>query len=222
MKNNLRFGKVIMVMSLIVAGWYSASAQEQQTAAEDDLRTKVGLKAGINLTNLFVDDVDDNNIKVGLNAGFLAKVPITRGLSIQPELLYSLKGSKLTYDNVLFGEGEYRFNLHYVEVPVLAVINIAKNLNLHAGAYAAYLVAADIKDVNDDGSIEEIGDLKADDFNRFDYGLVAGLGLDIENFTIGARYNYGMREIGDSGSLSGELANDARNSAVSLYIGFGF
>jgi hypothetical protein len=200
----------------------STFAQEQQTTDESFLTPKFGIKGGVNLTNMFVDDVDDENMKVGFNAGFFAKLPITKGLSIQPELLYTSKGAKLTYDNIIQGEGEYRFNLNYIELPVLAVINVAKNFNLHVGPYVSYLAAANIKDLDDDGNNEEIAELDTENFNRFDYGLVGGLGIDISNFTIGARYNYGLREIGKSGSLSGQLTKDSRNSAISLYIGVGF
>lgn len=197
-------------------------AQEQQTSAESTLSPKFGIKGGLNLTNLFVDDVNDEHMRVGLNGGVYAKLPITRGFSIQPELLYSGKGAKLEYNNFLEGSGEYRFNLHYVELPVLAVINVAKNFNIHAGPYVSYLAGANISDLKDDGSISNIKDLKADNFNRFDYGLAAGLGIDVQNFTIGARYNYGLHEIGKSGSLSGQLTKDSKNSAIQLYVGFGF
>jgi hypothetical protein len=217
--------KRIMCAAVLLAALTTGSstfAQEQQTTDESFLTPKFGIKGGVNLTNMFVDDVDDENMKVGFNAGFFAKLPITKGLSIQPELLYTSKGAKLTYDNIIQGEGEYRFNLNYIELPVLAVINVAKNFNLHVGPYVSYLAAANIKDLDDDGNNEEIAELDTENFNRFDYGLVGGLGIDISNFTIGARYNYGLREIGKSGSLSGQLTKDSRNSAISLYIGVGF
>jgi hypothetical protein len=171
---------------------------------------------------MFVDEVSDENMKVGFNAGFFAKLPVTRGFSIQPELLYTSKGAKEKYNNIIAGQGEYRFNLNYIELPVLAVINVAKNFNIHAGPYISYLAAANIKNLHDDHSQDEIAELDADNFNRFDYGLVGGLGIDISNFTIGARYNYGLREVGKSGSLAGQVTKDSRNSAISLYIGLGF
>jgi len=136
--------------------------------------------------------------------------------------LYTSKGAKETYNNFLEGKGEYRFNFNYIELPVLAVFNVAKNFNLQVGPYVSYLAAANIKDLKDDGTIKDIKDLDAENFNRFDYGVAGGLGIDISNFTIGARYNYGFKEIGKSGSLSGELTKDSKNSAISLYIGFGF
>jgi len=200
----------------------SVFAQEQQTGAENSLSPKFGIKGGVNLTNMYVNDVSDENMKVGFNAGFFAKLPVTRGFSIQPELLYTSKGAKETYDNFILGEGEYRFNLNYIELPVLAVINLAKNFNVHVGPYVSYLVNANIKDLKNDGTINDIKDLDAENFNRFDYGVAGGLGIDISNFTLGARYNYGFREIGKSGSLSGQLTKDSKNSAISLYIGIGF
>jgi hypothetical protein len=211
----------LLAFSIFGAGVCSSFAQEQQTNVESGISSKFGIKAGINLANMYTDDVRDENMKLGLNVGFLAKVPLTRGLSIQPELLYSSKGSKLTYDNVL-GEGEYRFNLHYVELPVLAVINLARNLNLHVGPYVGFLAGVNITDINNDGTVDEIMELDVDNFNRFDIGLSGGLGLDIQNFTIGARYNYGLGEIGKSGSIPGGLTNNSKNSVISFYIGFGF
>jgi hypothetical protein len=218
--------KRIMCAGLLSAALLTAGtglfAQEQKTSAENSLSPKFGIKGGVNLTNMYVQDVSDENMKVSFNAGFFAKLPVTQGFSIQPELLYTSKGAKETYDNFILGEGEYRFNLNYIELPVLAVFNVAKNFNVHVGPYVSYLVSANIKDLDDDGTIEDIKELDAENFNRFDYGVAGGLGIDISNFTLGARYSYGLKEIGKSGSLSGQLTKDSKNSAISLYIGICF
>jgi hypothetical protein len=218
--------KCIVCVALLMAGILittrKAVAQEQQTTSENAMKPKLGIKAGVNLSNMYVDDVSDENMKVGLNAGFFAKLPVARGFSIQPELLYSSKGAKEEYDNFLEGEGEYRFNLNYVELPVLAVFNVGRNFNLHLGPYVSYLAGVNIKDLKDNGTIDEIAELDADNFNRFDYGLVGGLGVDISNFTLGARYNYGLREIGKSDNITSQLLKNSKNSNVSIYIGLGF
>ena len=213
---------VAVLLALMVGTTASVHAQEQQTSEESTLSPKLGIKAGVNLTNMYVQDVSDENMKVGLNLGFFAKLPLTRGFSIQPELLYSSKGAKETYNNFLQGSGEYRFNLNYIELPVLAVINVGKNFNFHVGPYLSYLTSVNIKNMDDKGNIEGTDELNAENFNRLDYGIIGGFGVDVQNFTIGARYGYGLREIGKSGSLSGELTKDSKNSAISLYIGFGF
>jgi hypothetical protein len=212
----------VAALVLCVLSVSGLRAQEQKTALEGSLSPKFGVKAGVNLANLYVDNVEDENMKLGLNAGIYAKIPLTRGLSIQPELLYSSKGAKLSYNNLLQGKGEYRFNLNYVELPVMAVVNIASKLNLQAGGYVSYLASANIKDMDDNGTVADVTTLKADNFNRFDYGLVGGIGVDVQNFTIGARYNYGLREVGESGSIAGRLTANSKNSVLSLFIGVGF
>jgi len=212
----------VFVVGILLLSTTVASAQEQQTSAESNLKPKFGIKGGLNLTNLYVNDVSDEHMKAGFNAGVFAKLPVTKGFSIQPELLYSVKGAKENYNNFLQGSGEYRFNLGYVELPVLAVVNLAPNFNLHLGGYAAYLVNANIKNVNGQGTIENATDLNTDDFKRFDFGLVGGLGFDIENFTLGARYNYGLSHIGKNDNLTGALTKDSKNAGVSVYVGFGF
>lgn len=213
----------IMAVSMGALMSGSVQAQQQQTTAESGLSPKFGLKAGLNLANLYVDEVKDENFKAGFNAGVYAKLPVTRGLSIQLELLYSNKGAKVTYDlpGILGGDGEYRFNLHYVELPVMAVINVVKNFNIHAGPYVSYLAGANVTRLDDDNDINEITELKADNFNRIDYGLAGGLGFDFQNLTIGARYNYGLREIGESG-FSGEVTRNSKNSVINVYLGIAF
>jgi len=223
MKLQFHLLKKVVFLCFFVGSIASAQAQEQKTASENSLTPKFGIKAGVNLANLYVKDVKDENMKVGFNGGFIAKIPLVKGLSIQPELLYSSKGAKVTYNNILFGSGEYRFNLNYIELPVLAVINLGKSFNIHAGGYAAYLAGANISDMDDEGNTNDVTKLNAENFNRMDYGLVGGIGVDVQNFTIGARYNYGLHEVGKSGSGGASTyTSDSKNSVISLYLGFGF
>jgi hypothetical protein len=221
-KNTIASKMIALTMAVGLLAFTGAYAQEQQASTESGMTAKFGIKGGFNLTSLYVDNVSSEHAKAGFNAGIFAKLPVTKGFSIQPELLYSVKGAKDTYSNFIQGDGEYRFNLNYLELPVLAVINVAKNFNLHAGGYAAYLVSANVKDVNSNGDIDGATDLNADNFKRFDFGLAGGAGFDIDNFTIGARYNYGLTQIGKSGNLSGDLTKNSKNAGLSVYIGFAF
>lgn len=209
--------KIKLILSIILLSGMFVPAFSQS-----DNPMRIGVKGGVNFSNFRVDEVDDNNLKAGLNLGLFAKLPITSFLAIQPELLYSSKGAKLTYNNFAAGKGEYRFNMNYVEVPLLVVISLGEYFNIQAGPYAAFLTSSNIKDMKSDGTIAGARELKADNFNRFDYGLAAGLALDLNGFIIGARYNYGLNEVGKSGSLSGELTKDSKNSVGTIYIGFGF
>lgn len=211
--------KLIAVLCTIVY-CVCANAQETQTVLEKKPTARFGIKGGLNLTNLYVKDVKDENIKPGINVGVYAKIPVSKCFSFQPELLYSMKGSQVNYNNIL-GSGKYRFNLNYLEIPVAAVFNVARNFNIHAGPYAAFLLSANVKDVDKNGNINGATELNKDNFQSVDYGLFAGVGFDIGTVTVGGRYTYGLREIG-RGGLSGNLIKNSKNSAISFYIGFGF
>ncbi|MEQ6166916.1 MULTISPECIES: porin family protein [unclassified Ekhidna] len=176
-----------------------------------------GIKGGANFSNLYVDDVSDENMKIGLNLGIWHQA--ANG-AFQAELNYSNKGAEIVYDGAL-GSGKYRYNLNYLELPVLFVGHVGK-LNLHVGPYAAILVGANIKDVDSDGDINQVAQLDRDDFHTFDYGLAGGVGVDFDASQVGLRYNYGLREIGKSGSFAGEAVDNAKNSVLQLYIALDF
>jgi len=201
----------------------------QAMAQSDNPGPRFGIKGGLNASQLYVDqpNVEDENMKIGFNFGIFTKVPITSFLALQPEVLYTNVGSKLTYggsdlENV-FGieSGEVRFNLNYIQVPIALAVNIGP-LNVHAGPYVSYLLSANVRDLkSSELSGTTVKELETSDFNRMDYGVVVGVGFDIQQFTIGARYNHGLREVGNS-SLAGNLTDNSKNSVGQIYIGIGF
>jgi hypothetical protein len=201
----------------------------QAMAQSNNPGPRFGIKGGLNASQLYVDqpNVEDENMKIGFNFGVFTKVPITSFLALQTEALYTNVGSKITYGGSdlenLFGieSGEVRFNLNYIQVPIALAVNLGP-LNLHAGPYVSYLLSANVRDWNSSElSGTTVQELQTSDFNRMDYGVVVGVGFDVQQFTIGARYNHGLREVGNSG-LAGNLTDNSKNSVGQIYIGIGF
>jgi hypothetical protein len=184
-----------------------------------DLKPYLGLKGGVNFSNLYTDKVDDNNVLTSFNAGLIVNFPITKSLSVQPEFIFSRKGSEQTYDNLLTS-GTARFKLNYLEVPLLLKVNLAKSFNLHAGPYLAYLIDAGVTNETNSGNFDFEDNISNDDLNKFDYGLSAGLGFDFDAIGIGARYNIGLRNVGkerDFGGITYTIP-EGKNSNVSIYL----
>src|SRR5690242_15593416 len=71
----------------------------QTVSAQTRTPRKAGIKGGLNVSNLYIDDVHDENARLGFNVGLYGQLFATEGFAIQPELLYSTKGSKAEYDN---------------------------------------------------------------------------------------------------------------------------
>ncbi|WP_166919306.1 porin family protein [Flavobacterium poyangense] len=187
-------------------------------AQSGNVTEEFGIKGGFNMSNLYSNDANDENILYGFNAGLYATLPISDFIAIQPEILFTTKGSKQEYNNFL-GSGNTKFRLNYIEVPLLVRVNITKNFNIHAGGYASYLVSSK---VTGEGNFNFTQDIDTDDLNKFDAGLSAGVGVDFNPISIGLRYNYGLTTIGKERTVAGTTYTfpDAKNSNLSLYLSY--
>ena len=180
-----------------------------------------GIKGGVNLTNFYKDEITDKNGNIGFNAGLYGRFVISEGIAIQPELLYTTRGAEATYSG-FFSSNRASVNLGYVQVPVLLVVNILPFLNIHAGPYASYLVTANTKNKSTSSGFNFEDQINKDNYNRLDYGLSGGIGVDVNKFHIGARYDYGLATVGKERSALGQNYTfpNVKNSAVQVYVAF--
>jgi hypothetical protein len=202
MKTNLKH--ILLVAGIFALVSTASFAQER----------RAGIKGGLNVSNLYVDDVDDENARYGFNVGLFGEIISTETFGLQAELLYSTKGSKNDFN---FGSvsQEAKFNLNYLDVPVLAVFKLGESVDLQLGGYASYLLAANTSTKGDLGS--GVRDWDKDNFNSFDYGLVGGIGFNFGAAQVGARYNYGLAKIADSNDAK-SILGDAKNSFGQIYL----
>lgn len=169
------------------------------TAVMQAQSIRFGVKAGANFANQNGDDVPDVD-KEGItsyHAGIVAEVKLLDGFAIQPELLYSTQGA--SYKNA--GE-EFKNELGYLSIPVVAKIGLSKSLNLELGPQASFL-------------LNERKNFDPGDANTFEFGVVGGLGLNItKNLFIQARYGLGLTEATKDA--------DIKNSTIQLSAGIMF
>jgi hypothetical protein len=186
--------------------------------SSDENKVRFGIKAGLNISNMYTKDVQDENMITGFNGGLFLKVPVTPNFAIQPELLYTMKGSELTYNSFISGKAS--FSLNYVEMPVLAVINLTKIVNIYGGVYIANLTSVVVKNKSNVDLFNFENELKKSDFEMYDWGLVGGAGLDFNRVSLGVRYEYGMKPVGKERSFLGQTYRipDAKNSTIQIYL----
>ena len=208
MKNS----KIILAsLVLTVMGFTNSNAQSSNV-------TKFGVKGGVNFSNLYTDNADDENVLTGFNIGLYAKVPVTNSISVQPEIYYTGKGAEVVYNTPV--NGTAKFKLNYIEVPVMLVANVTKNFNVQVGPYAGYLISG--KTTNESGTYNFQDNINTDDFNKIDAGVAAGLGIDLETVSFGVRYNYGLTKVGKENPTTNQTYPDAKNSVLSFYGAFSF
>lgn len=199
---------LLSVVIAVVAAAFPNDANAQMRA---------GIKGGLNVSNLYIDDVDDENARYGFNVGVYGQVFSTNAFAIQPELLFSTKGTRAEYGGLI--DQTVKFNLNYLDLPVLAVFKLGDAAEIHAGPYASYLLGSNISYSGDLGSGSD--EIDRDHLRPFDFGLAAGFGLNFGPMQVGARYNLGLTEIADSDAAR-QLLGNSKNSCAQLYLAFNF
>ncbi len=203
----------IAILVLVALQFFTTQAQSN---------LKLGIKGGVNFANLSSSDAKEKKALTGINFGVFAKLPITNSFAIQPEMYFTSKGSEQTYQNA-FTEGTAKFELDYIEVPVLLVFNLTHNFNFQLGPYASYLISSKVKNVSDiNFNFEE--NIDSGDFNKFDTGIAAGLGYDTKSFGFGIRYNLGLVSVGKEKTYLGTkyVFPDGKNGVINLFLSYSF
>ena len=200
--------KVLLSLGLLAGVSFAAQAQS----------ISYGIKAGASLTNFTGDNTGDLKNVFGFHGGLVANFAVNDAFSIQPEVLYSMKGAK-SEENLGMGyTSKSTARLHYIDVPVLARVN-AGGLFFELGPQVGFLVAAKSKNEITGGVLggTSTNDIK-NELSSVDFGYAAGLGYQISNGPgIGLRYNGGLTNLDkDSGS------SKVRNSAFQLYLTYMF
>ena len=203
---------------LAASALFLLAAMPSASLVAQSMENAVGLKAGVNWSNLRADgeDVNDENARFGFHGGLFARAAAAEHIGIQAELLYSTKGTTVVYDGLI--DQEATFNLSYLDLPVFVVIGLGDAFELHLGGYAGYLLGSDVTTEGDLGSASE--DLDRDNFHDLDFGLLGGIGVNLGPAQIGARYTHGLSKLAASDGAD-LLLGDAKNSVVQVYIAFG-
>jgi hypothetical protein len=192
-----------------------------------------GVRGGINLTKFIGDDTDNVESSQGLNLGGSFQLFTLGPIAIVPEVFYSQKGAEIEDVDGPSTPVQLKFSLDYLEVPVLARLNLPAvgmlNPYVAAGPAFAWQLSCEL-DVTDGGASEEVRDCGEQfgsvdtAFQDADRGLVVTGGIDLHVFGAGglnleARLVRGLARLNES---DGGGEPDVRNQAVSLMLGYSF
>lgn len=211
-------------------------------------KTLPGIAVGINMANwlgdniLFAEDLSYNmnlitgssdfvissGSRIGFSAGLLVDIPVTRLISVQPELSYSQKGAKFSGTGTVEYQGNYYsvdedwiLQLDYVDLIILAKISITKGNTkpyLIAGPGLGYLASSKLKvtakvegDSNSDSS-------DADFFRNLDYHVNVGAGLDFNDVVrLEFRYYHFFKPATDDSKTEYKLYNSVKSLSLIFF-----
>ncbi|PSQ92568.1 MAG: hypothetical protein BRD52_04660 [Bacteroidetes bacterium SW_4_67_19] len=189
--------------------------------------TSVGVKGGASFATLRGDAPDqDLGYKTGFVGGIYGQAEFIPFFTPRIEVLYVQKGASTDVqpDPNLPGGLEGSYNIDYIEIPVLAKVNlpIVNRVfpSLYVGPYIGFPVSQGFE--VDDGD-EQLEDDFPDDSFSTDYGLVIGTDVDFtfagKALTLSGRYDLGLANIADDDIFAGD--DDIRTGTFMVTLGFG-
>lgn len=153
-----------------------------------------GIKLGLNLATLSGDNVEDTEFKLGLVGGVFFVNKINDYYSFQPEILFTMKGSNFAGQGYTASQ-----TIIYLEAPLLMKFSLIKESKLKPfifiGPALNYNISATYKISSDWGN--DSGKLKG--ISEFDFGLVFGSDLTINNMIFDIRYEMAISSLLVSG-----------------------
>ncbi len=188
--------KVVLIAAMAVFSLTSAEAQE----------FSFGVKGGVNVASIgggTYTGVGALGSRTGLHIGGLVEIPIMENISIQPELLYSMKGTNFNDTN-----------LDYIDLPILGKYNLpwVKGLSGELGPVIGILMSA-----------ERNGEDVKDFYKTIDAAIAIGATykLDMGVF-FSLRYNNGLIEVDDFDDNNSGYWWSGKNNVFQISAGYAF
>lgn len=157
-------------------------------------QTKVGIKAGVNFSNVTMKDDGGHKTSTqsmpGLQLGLTADIPVTDDFFIQPGLQYSGKGFKQETGGFYGSASNFEVKASYIELPVYIVympIFAGGHLMMGAGPYIGYGNGGNWKS---DSSVA-IDDMMIGNKGDVIFRNNAANGGSLESYTYGRPLDYG-------------------------------
>ena len=197
MKNRHR-RKAILCGLALIASTVGAAAQGF---------SGLGAKLGYNSSTFVGADTPGKAIssQSGLSLGGYATYEFNSTFSLQQEVLFTLKGSKVN----TIGDVWLSNIFLYVEMPLLAKATFLPESGLRPNVYAGPAVAALIGAFNNTGLLEDI--------RSYDLGLVIGGGIETWKLSLDLRLTQGLLNFDQS---AGGI--DLRHQTISVMMGYEF
>lgn len=173
--------------------------------AQDNLvpKSNAGIKGGYNLAAVNFNGDGETGQRHGFHIGVYGESFISDSFAIQPELMYSQQGYKITNAN-----GTFTQQLDYINLPIMLKAYPSPNFFLEVGPQIGLAITH--KEI-----YEGIFNTSQQyDPNNFDYGVNFGTGFKTNSaLSIGVRYHLGLGDLYDN-------SNKAFNRVWQFSLGF--
>ena len=145
----------------------------------------IGLKFGLNYNKISGLELTEG-YKPGYHFGIFAEIG-KRAIGLQPEILFSQAGTRISEDTASEFEEGKRVKLSYLQIPILLRWTIGKTLTFNAGPQFGVLLNKSENTLKDGREA----------FKGSDFAMDFGVQLRVGNLRFYGRYNIGLNDISD-------------------------
>jgi hypothetical protein len=203
-------------MTVLLIAAVSGLAALPQPASAD---IRFGIKAGGNMAKPTGADARDPlatlQSRVGFLGGVFLSVDLSRVLTIQSEILYTMKGATYVANDDTYTDKLYA---DYVEVPMLLMLRIPFPVVrpfVFGGPTVGFKLQEKLISNGEEVPLTEAF------FKNNDYGAIFGAGLSLgRSLMLDVRYSLGMQKV--LAVFAGEQEPDYKNGVWSATIGIAF
>ena len=145
-------------------------------------KSAFGIKGGVNVAKMSATS-DGYKTLVSGHFGLVDHIHINRMFAVQPELVYSMQGTKYKFAN-----NDYEYRLGYLNIPVLLQIMTQKGWRFETGPQLGIILNAKNTGVNPQ-NVKGV-------FKSTDVAWALGVGyITASRFGFDVRYNIGLSDI---------------------------
>lgn len=171
----------------------------------------IGPKFGLSSTKIDLEDGDfsTGDGEIGYHVGIFTRFGAA-GFYLQPELLYTQTSGTFSYSSPTAGSSsEFKAQFNRLDIPVMLGFRMFKLLRIQAGPIGSINIKSELKDAAD--VVQDV------DYKQATIGYQAGLGFDIGNFILDAKYESSLGNVTEN---VGGFQTDQRVSQWILSVGF--
>ena len=195
------------------------------TAAVSSQSFDIGLKAGVNRSNYS----ESEDPFYGPLGGLILEYKLNKVWSVQTEFIYSMRGSKNSYQVYDYPDGNEpptlynldvaeKYELHYTDLVMTAKYWFSKKINVSTGFVLGNVISAEqtynVKDLNT-GLSEDFSDTFKERSNT-DFGIPVGIQYRFKSgLAFDLQYTFGTLSIYESG-------DSVKNQTLSLSVAYYF
>ena len=230
MKSNSIFRIFAVVMCCLVGSLSVCFAQREYNP-----HVAIGVKGGATLSKMAFTPGVKQTMNPGMTMGLTVRYTEEKIFGLIGELIIEQRGWKEVFDETDF---DYSRTLTYIQLPLLTHISFGSDkfkgfINL--GPSVGYLIGSSISsnfDYANPGSVEgfpienrHVNQMSMDVSNKFDYGILAGAGVELiikkkHSIMLEGRYYYGLGNIFPSKKKDEFAAS--RGNSIEITLGYMF